>query len=803
MIKNYLLVSIRNLMKHKSYVIINTFGLGIAIACCITAYMLVAYNIEFDDFHKSEKVEDIFRVHAHVLLNGSDKKQAISAPILVGPMAAADFSGIKNYMRYAGNSFSGASVSYINPETNDIKSFGETVVFADSTLFDLFDFPLAAGSYDAFKDRESVFLDEERAKKLFGDEDPIGKVLTFGFSRGVQKQMIVGGVLKEIPVNSSIYLPIVLRFEHFEEMRAMDQPAWEDWSVPVTFFQLENPENATQVAKLFDKFIPLRNEGFKEQEVERYSLEPFKSSINQNDITWSYINTPINMEPLIIFTILALLILLIACFNLTNTSIAMTAGRLKEIGVRKSLGAHRRQVITQFMVETTTVIVLSVLAGYLMSNIIVPEFAAMWELPYGIEDLSSVNLIGTLTGLVVLTSLVAGLYPAFFSTRFGTVNLLKGNVKFSGSNFLTRSLVSVQFAISVLVLVGGIVFIQNTKYQEAIEFGYDKENLLLVNIQDPQDYRKLRARAESIPGIQGIGTTEHQIGFSSYNNPITYMDMEFEVMHIEFGEKYFELMEFNFVKGQAIDWEKTSENKEAVVVSKQFLKTVDLQGEPIGATIEIRGDKRRIVGVVDDFVDNIYRSKDPEPFVFYATVPERWRQMIVRADEDDLVAVNEHLEKEWQNLFPTKPYSSIYQEEALMGDMKQTNGNLQKIFLFLTILGGFLSAAGIFSLASLNIAKRTKEIGVRRTLGASVSNVVLLLSKEFFIIMSVAGILGSVGGYFGTAALLDLIYAYHMPMTLLPVIVSALVIAIIGLSTTSTTIFMAARQSPVKTLRDE
>jgi ABC-type antimicrobial peptide transport system permease subunit len=210
-----------------------------------------------------------------------------------------------------------------------------------------------------------------------------------------------------------------------------------------------------------------------------------------------------------------------------------------------------------------------------------------------------------------------------------------------------------------------------------------------------------------------------------------------------------------------------------------------------------------IPSVVEDFVDNIYVSKEPRPFIFYATIPERWRQIIVRAEQDDLPDVNSQMEALWTAQFPSKPYESAFQEDMLFEGMRQTNRNLNKIFLFLTILGGVLSASGIFSLAKLNIARRTKEIGIRKALGASIHHVMFLLNKEFIYILIIAGFLGGFGGYYGTSMLLDMIYARHIPMSAIPVVVSALTIILIGLSTTSFTIFRAAGANPVDTLRNE
>ncbi|MFY0627779.1 MAG: ABC transporter permease [Reichenbachiella sp.] len=803
MFKNYLRVAFRNLLKNKSYVIINTFGLGISLACCITAYILVAFNIEYDDFYEDEAVKNIYRIHAHVELSGGDKRQAVSAPLLVGPMAAKDFAGIKRFTRFAGSQGGGASVSYLDQDKSVNNAFSERVVYADSTFFDMFDIPLVAGSHVAFKDRNSVFIDQERATKYFGDDDPIGKVLTMNFARGVERKVIVKGVFDKIPVNSTLYLPFLMRFEHFEEMRAMDQPVWSDWNLPAILFEIEDPNQVENIGKLFSKYIPQRNEAFTEQKVEKYTLEPFKSEINRNDVTWTYLNTPIEIEPLLIFIVLASMILLIACFNLTNTSIALTGNRLKEIGVRKSLGAHKSQIISQFFLETILVIFLSLIVGYGLSKIIVPEFTTMWELPYGLEDLSGVNLVITLLILVFLAAMLAGIYPALFSSKFNAVTLLKGTIKVKGTNFLTRTLVSIQFAISIIVLVGGVIFIQNNKFQEAIDFGYDKEQILTIDIKSSSQYERMLAKAKTSPIIKSIGVTEHHIGWSTYNNPVTYENVDYDVRHLEFGENYFETMKFKFVKGKAIDYDNANEYAEAVVVTEQFVKTLGIQGDPINQYLVRGGQRKKIIGVIEDFVDNVYNSKDPEPFMFYATRPERWRQIVIRADESDLKEANAALEIFWKDLFPSNPYVSHFQEDVLLEGTKQLNGNLKKIFLFLTVLGGLLSASGIYSLASLNIAKRTKEIGIRKALGASVANVVLLLNREFVIILMVAGILGSLGGYYGTSWMLDLIYAYHIPMNIVPVLLSALGIIIIGLSTTSVTILRAAKTNPVDTLRDE
>ena len=248
--------------------------------------------------------------------------------------------------------------------------------------------------------------------------------------------------------------------------------------------------------------------------------------------------------------------------------------------------------------------------------------------------------------------------------------------------------------------------------------------------------------------------------------------------------------------------ENVSDQSEAIIVNRAFINRVGMK-DPLDKIVTVHDKKRHIVGIIENHVDNLYRSKDPEPFVFYPAEPKEYKMMQVRAEASDLAGVKQYLEEAWKKLYPTKSFESRFQDEIVLGNIQRVNGNLKKIFLFLTVLGGLLSASGIFSLASLNIAKRTKEIGIRKALGATVSNVVLLLNREFVIILTLAGVVGAVGGFYLTNALLDVIYKYHISIQIVSVVICAAIIFAIGIFTTSVTILKAAKANPVDTLRNE
>jgi ABC-type antimicrobial peptide transport system permease subunit len=682
------------------------------------------------------------------------------------------------------------------------KAFSEGIVFADSNFFHMFDFPVVKGSTESFENKHTIIISNKLAEKYFGDEDPIGKNLLLTFQNDMQIDVMVGAVVDKIPLNSTFVFDALMRFENYLDIHKLTVDMWGDWRDPSAFVKLKTAENAATANTQFSKYVARRNEAKKDAVVSKFELQPFKAAFTQDDIGRSYVNHRMSTVPLVVFTSMAGLILLIACFNLTNTSIAMTSKRLKEVGVRKTIGAARYQIVMQFIFETVLSICLALIVGLGLSQVIVPAFTDMWRLPYGMEDLSGVNLFIALIVLVFLVAILAGVYPALANSKFSPVALLKGKAKVSGANLLSRILVSMQFALSVIVLIAGVMFIRNTKFQEEIDYGYDKEMVINVNIQSFKQLETLENEVRSNPKILLIGATDHQVGFNNYQSPVQVDTAEYDVRHLGVGKNYMQVMGFTLAEGRFFDAENAADLGETAIVNKAFVAKAGLV-DPLDKIVTIHGSKRHIVGVIEDHVDNVYRSKDAEPFVFYPNGHDYLKSMIVRTDPAHRGEVQKSIEDAWKRLFPSKPFISELQEDVVLRNTKELNGNLKVIFLFLTTLGGLLSAAGIFSLASLNIAKRTKEIGIRKALGASVAHVMTILNREFVIILLIAAILGSVGGYFLTKMLMDEIYANHIAIGIIPVVLCAIAIFAIGIATTSSTIFKAAKSNPVDTLRNE
>ncbi len=793
MFRNYIKIAVRNLLKNKIYLIINSLGMGVAIACCMAAYLLIAFNIEFDSFFDDSETRNITKVLTHLEHQNGEHYQNLVAPLVMGSIATEEITGVKRFTRYGSD---GGSIG------DGDKVFSESIRFADSSFFDMFTFNILAGSIQNFRNQTSIFLSDQLAEKLFVDEDPINKTLILNL-RNKEFEVFVGGVFERPPLNSSFFMDAIMRMENYIRVYDVGPNEWEEWREATLFFELDDINQQEAVQEQLNKFVSVRNEAKKDTKTTSYELIPFNDTLYEDEANWSYVVNKIPIFPLMVFMILAFIILLIACFNLTNTTIALTIKRLKEIGIRKVVGAQRSQVVIQFLFEMTFTILLSIVVGMGMSTIMVPEFAAMWGLQYGIADLNGLNLVFALLIILFASALLAGGYPALNNSKFKPVALLKGATKIRGTNPLTRILLVIQFSLSVIVLVGGVIFTLNADFQKNVSFGYDLKKILTVSLQGESEYNKLKSSIQQNSNIEEISVTDHHIGWGSYTNPIKIDTAEFRTHVYEVGANYFNAMGLEILEGRNFYEDSQSDFEEAAIVDLSFVNFHKLDN-PIDMRVTFQEQRYRIVGVVQDHISNLFNNDNLEEGHFYrAARPEQYHLLIARIDASDFQATKEYIEGKWKELFPNKPFESRSQEEIVFSGAMETNRNLTQIFLFITFLGCLLSGSGIYSLANLNIEKRTKEIGIRKVLGASIINIMKLINKEFAIILTLAMAFGGLGGYFLTNILLEEIYATHIEVGFVTVAICAFFIFLIGISTTSGTIFKAAAANPATTLRDE
>jgi len=793
MFSNYLKIALRHLSRNKIYVLINTLGMGIAMACCMTSYLLIAYNIEFDQYFKKESIHGIVKVIHHYTTSDGHEKRELTSPIGLAPRAAQEIAGIAAYTRFCNE---GGILSFGE------NAFQENLRFADASFFQLFDMKLAKGSVKSFNNLQSIILSGPMAIKYFGGEDPIGKIITVELN-GKRYQATVGGVLEKIPLNVSFHIDALLRIETYLNANEIDPDRWDsNWSA-TALFKLSDHKQRSSISRQMDKYVRLNNGNEKkESRSVSFELVPFLQPVINGEVEQSDLRLPIPTIALFIFGTLGLIILLIACFNLTNTTMALAGKRQKEIGVRKVIGSGRIQIAYQFLIEMIITISLAIGAGVLMAQLIVPQFALMWRLQFGLNDLSGINFVVALVLLLFIASLLAGIYPALANSKLSPIILLKGNKGVHGTNPMTRSLLVIQFSLSVIVLLAGIVFTQNASYQKTLDMGYDKENLLTVSVQGEQEFNQFKNTLESNAKIELIAGAENHIGpYARQYRTVRIDTASFKTGVYNIGVNYFETIGLDFIKGRDFMEGSQTDNETAIVVDENFVLNHHLTN-PIDVRIFFEEKPYRIIGIVKSHLSGL-KQHDGSEHVYRLSQPAQYSTMVIRATSDDLLSVRSEVEKEWKKLFSGKPFQSVLQEEIVFEEANGYNTNLKQIFFFLTVLGCLLSISGIYAMTSLNVQRRTKEIGVRKVLGGSVAAIIQLLNKDFAIILALAALIGGTSGYFLTSALLANLYAQHMIIGWGTVILSGLIIFVIGILTTSATIFKAATANPTHTLRSE
>ncbi|MEL7002098.1 MAG: FtsX-like permease family protein [Bacteroidota bacterium] len=793
MLKNYFKVAFRNLFKNKAYVLINTLGMGVALACCMAAYLLVAFNIEFNDGLKQSELTDKVVVLNHLETESGRPYQYLASPMPLGPIAADEVAGIEQYSRYVSES---GSLSHGD------KVFGHEIHFADKDFLKMFGLELLSGTTSSFDDLKTIFLNESLAIKYFGSIDVVGEVMTVEI-RDQPIEVTVGGVYEDFPLNTSFTHKALMRIENYMDIFQLEPNAWESWREATLIFSLADINLRESISAQLGKYVEIRNDAKEDTKTTGFELVPFINDIDEDSVNWSYFNLVLPFVPLLIFIGLAVIILLIASFNLTNTTIALTVKRLKEIGVRKVVGARRRQIVLQFLLEVLITVVLATVVGLLMAQIIVPEFASMWGAISGMDRLNGMNLMITMVILTFASAILAGAYPALFNSRFKPVALLKGSLRIKGTNPLINGLLVVQFSLSVIMLIAGIVFTQNAIYQKEMSFGYDVDQVMILEINGPREYEKLRNAIKDNPKIEQVSVVDHHFGYGTYSNPIKLDGKDIVSNVAEVGANYFNTMGLDFTIGRDFIENSELDYETAAIVDENFVKRHGLT-DPLNTSLVLQGNTYQVVGVVKNHLNNFSDSQGMEKDNFYRIIrPDQYEYMAVRSEEDAILDVQAYVQKQWKEIFPQKPFLSRLQEDVVYRNANRTNKNLKKIFLFLTFLGALLSASGIYALASINVERRTKEVGIRKVLGATVVHIVNLVNREFAIVLSVAVVLGSLGGYYLTSALLDEIYTLHIEVGLITVIVCALSIFIIGIFTTSFTIFKSASTSPVVALKSE
>jgi putative ABC transport system permease protein len=792
MIRNYLLITWRSMMKNKLFISINVIGMAISIASCIVAYFNYDFNRNFDSNHLN--ASSIYRVNSIREFQNERTKFGF-APMALGNAMAQNVKDVDKVVRYS-------------PGDGNFRAkeelFNTNLTFVDPDFFNVFTFQFVEGDGN-LNEKGKIFISDELARKYFGDEKALGKIVTQVLDSGKTKPYEVGGVFVKQPSNSSFYSDAFTNFHNqFDGNGDYNENSWR---YRITLFvQVTNPSRIQAITDQIKPYAENNNKIREDFVIKEFQLQTFAGmavSDNYDDVngTWTRGGSP--LAAVVGVGMMGILILLIACFNLTNTAIAISSRRLKEIGIRKVMGSTRSHLVAQFIGETMLICFAAlVVAIFLADWVLIPAFNQLWpEMKLQTNYLGNPDFTLFMIGTLLFTGLLAGSYPAFYISKFQPTSILKGKLKLGGTNFFTRTLLTLQFAISLVGIVCSFAFTENATFQREVDLGFNKNGVVYTYVSNRSEYETYRNALLENSDIQSIAGSMHHIYSSTYNDPIKHEDKEIEVEILEVDDDYLKTVGMTLKEGRDFVKDSETDRKESVVVTEGLARKFGW-AQPIGKEIIWMDTvKFFVVGVVKD-VYNQGLWDQMDPIMIRYSKKENVRHVIVSAPIDKLRDVNRFMETKWKELFPNQLYNGRMMDEEIV-EANTVNNNIVKMFVFLGIVALMLSATGLFTLVSLNIIKRMKEIGVRKVLGASMANISRVINTEFAIILVIACVAGAFLGSWLSAMLMDSIWDYYQTATLTTLITSAAILLVICVLSVSLKIYNTVRLNPSHVLKDE
>jgi putative ABC transport system permease protein len=790
MLSNYLKIAIRNLKRHKGYSAINIAGLAVGMASALLITLWVQHELSYDKFHvNANELCRIITKDEKEPENSGNYNCALMLPTTLKDNypEIADFSRLIKL-----SSIRSCQVSYVPVQNPDArKIFKEEWFFlADPSFFRMFTFPFSKGNpQTALSSVDNIVITEKTAEKYFGDEDPMGKVVNLNG----ESDLTVAGVIGNIPDNSS------LKFDFIAPIQIM-RGYLKTWAVVgPAFIQLEKGASFQEVEKkiygAIEKYGPERLSG------QRVTLQPMRD-IHLN----AGLGSSGNKNYVYIFSIVAVFILAIACINFMNLSTARSGIRAKEIGLRKVLGVYPPQLIRQFLTESVFMSSISLALGLVLLEIFLPIFRGLTARQLEIHYFDNFIVLPGLIGFAILVGVAAGVYPAFVISSFQPVNILKG--LFTGSpkrSTLRTILVVLQFSISILLIVATTIVYKQLNFILTKDLGFDREQVLSIPISDKykRKYDTLKRELGDVSDVINITTSNSlPVNIDGFN-PVSWegksSDDPVYMSFVSVDYDYIETMKMEIVKGRSFS-RKFAEESSSFIINEAGQKLMGMD-DPIGKIFSLQNRKGRIIGVVKDF--NFASLKDKiQPLVM--TFAPGWYfspYFLIKIKIENLSGTLENLRHAAKRFDPDYPFEYRFLDDAF-NEMYRSEEQLGRIFVYFAILAIFISCLGLFGMASFMTESRTKEIGVRKILGASVAKLIFSLSREFIKWVLAANIIAWPVAYFMMSKWLQN-FTYRIDISIWIFLMSAILALFVAFLTVSFQSIRAATANPVDSLRYE
>jgi putative ABC transport system permease protein len=788
MLKNYFKSAFRNMKRDKIYTFLNLAGLAVGMSCFIIIGLWVQHELSFDKFHA--KSDRIYRIGNEVTLKAGDQRDMIYTSAPMAQTLVDEYPEIETATRMRG--FHGA-----NFKVEDKDFIEEWGFYADPSFFEVFSFPLLSGKQsEALRDPRSIILTQKLARKFFGQENPLGKTLRLS---GESHQ--VTGLIKDPPSNSH------LQFQYLISCTDIEEFANQNWTQLGVYTYIVLKEN-TQIEALEAKIqeVNQRHIGEWANDVFRYHLQPIMSINLHSDLVGEF-SPRTDLSQIYLLSAIGLLILIIACINFINLTMARYHRRLKEVGIRKVLGADRFRLVLQFMCESLLSVGLSVGTALLLVPILNPAF----DLLIAGEMQLGGNILKVI-GLVSVVGLISGLYPAFYLSSFQPVALFrKGIMRGSHRSVLRKILIVFQFAVTIVLLVGtGVVYTQ-MQFIKSRPMGFNRDKILVVRMNNPElreNYETVKSELLTVPGIvkataSGFAVFLNQ-DLKAYRPEGFGEDMTF-VRTLYVDHDFLPTLEIELADGRNFSRDNPADAKFGYIVNKAAVKKFGWDS-PLGKQIEARGSNENaetargpVIGILEDFH---FRSLREEiaPLILRVR-PERFDLINLKVDTEDLSGLVSRLQDKWKKIDPVYPFGYEVMEDIFNGTYRRDR-QLGRGFSYFSMISILIACLGLLGTIAFLAQQRTKEIGIRKVHGASVFSIVGLLNKEIMSLVVLSNLVAWPAGYFIMNNWLKN-FAYRTAISPLVFLSSAAAAIIIAVSTLSVQSIRAALANPVDSLRYE
>jgi len=790
MYKNYFKTSVRGMLKNPFTSFINLFGLAVAIGFCILVYGFARWTYGMDQFHKNK--QEVYLATFFAKRDGT-YQQFGRTPGPLGLSLKKDFGQIRRICRVEDRA--------VVVKSQD-KVFNEQVRYTDPAFLEMFSFPLKWGTPKALDGLDNIILSEALSIKYFGKENPLGRQLLVKFDKDRSKSYTVGGVAATFPEARTFDFDLLLNFENLR----MADPGYHptDWNtnLTATLIQVDHPADVDLIQRGMGNYIQAHNAVAPvDWAISSFAFEPLATLNRKADSIRGCISngSEANYKSVVFLIVLGIFMLVLACFNYINIAIVTATKRLKEIGLRKSMGATRGTVVAQFLYENGVTTMLALVLGLIFgAYVIIPWFETINHFSMGFR-LADPVLWVYLPAILLVTAVASGLYPSLYISKFQVVGILKGSVRFGKKNPLTKVFLVLQLILACIFVTGAVMFSQNTAYLTHRSWGYNEHQALYVNLPDAAAYEKLEALLSRDPDVVSISGSVEHLGRSHVTAIVRTPSHPFEVDQLSVDARYFKTMGLQLAAGRVFA-DHSEEDERTIVVNNLLVQNLALK-DPVGQMVRIDSIQYRIIGVLNDFYSHSFYTK-MRPTIFRVADKDQYRYLSLQVRPGSEHKTYKTVQARWAELYPEAPFSGGFQEDV-WGTYYEELGVHATVWRVIAFMAILLVSLGLYGLVKLNIAARVREFSIRKVLGAGFRNIADNIMRQYILLLIIALALGIPLSYTMGKMVLEFAYVYHMPISFSSVVLAVSILILIVLITLSTQIRKVLRANPVEGLKAE